>query len=197
MKWISKINRGAILTGIIIFGVIVYLIVVFIVQSISIPGISDICTDYIAFDVKYSMLPEANRVEQPDMTEDEVGQYIEMMSNELKSFYPAGDQYSKYALNAKSASLQRQAAGIDVILEYTKEIISFRTFAFKDDTVTVTILTETYIDKAGTDPKDMSGSGKMETEDHIILMKSEGQWKVIHAEIMTPDVFYEDFPYYK
>ncbi|MFA7204769.1 hypothetical protein EOM86_01980 [Candidatus Nomurabacteria bacterium] len=197
MKWFSKINRGAILTAAVLLCVVIYLVVLSITQKASVPELKKICEAYIELDVKYSMLPSEQRKSTPDITDDQLDEYINEMENELSVFYPSGEQYSEFALNAKSALLKKQAAGQSVTTEYAKEIIRYQNFVFKDDTVTVTLLTETSIERAGQSEKDIYAAGKMEMTDSIILMKFNGQWKIIHAEINQPGDNYSEYPYYK
>ncbi len=195
MKWISRVNRGAILTGAVVLGVIVYLVVISIVQRASLPEIKQICSAYIAIDVQYSMLPDAERKEAPDITDAELNDYIEQMKKDISAFYPEGEQYSEFAVKAKTSHLEKQAAGHEVIIDYSKKIISYSGFAFKDNAVTVTIITDTSIEKTGQPEKGVSGAVRSEMTDRIILNKTDKGWKVIFASIGTPES-YDEYPYY-
>lgn len=187
MKWFSKINRGAILTAIVIFGVVVYLVGLSISQKSNIPEIKKICSEYIENHVKYSMLPEGQRKKTPDITEKELSNFVKEMESDISKYYPKGEQYSKLALNELNVSLQHQAGGQNVVLAYEKEILDFSKFVFKEDTVTVTILTDSSIERTDRNELgDTQDKVRSETVDKIILIKTDGEWKIINADISSP-----------
>lgn len=191
MKWFSKINRGVILTVIVITGVVIYLVSLSISQSRSIPELKKLTEEYIQLDVKYAMLPEEYRNETPDITKDELDSFIQEMEEKLSVFYPDEEQYSEFAVKNIAAELTKQSKGQGVILSYEKEIVEFSNFVFKEDTVTVSVLTDTSIETTAQDDMAPYERGKMadtgkiryETDDILIFMRYKGEWKLIHAQI--------------
>ncbi|MHB1454914.1 MAG: hypothetical protein ACYCYM_13305 [Saccharofermentanales bacterium] len=189
MKWLSKINRGAILTAFVLLCVIGYLVVLSLIHSAQIPGIEQICEDYLADEIRYSMLPEDQRKDVPDMTETELASYLDEMEQAISAHYPDGEEYSKFAIKAKTADLTAQSEGQGIVYSYTKTIVDFTRYVFDKNTVTVSFLSDTTIETAMTGKAGLPEKTKMtmEVNDQIILFRKDGEWHVIYAGITRPD----------
>ncbi|MHB8963068.1 MAG: hypothetical protein ACYC5K_07915, partial [Saccharofermentanales bacterium] len=150
MKWLSKINRGAILTAVVILCVIVYLVALSIINSAQIPAIEQLCGEYLADEVRYSMLPEGQRKDVPDMTDAQLEEFLKEMSDAISSYYPEGEEYSRFAVKSKTADLIAQSAGQGIIYSYSKTIKDFTRYIFDKNTVTVSFTSDTSIETTTT-----------------------------------------------
>ena len=197
MTFFKKINRGLILTVVVLLITATYLVTNAIAQSAAKPEIKIICANYIKTAISYKMLPQNYRKENPQMPKAELDKYIEYMSKDLNEFYTSYEQTNKFTVNEYKASLENQAQGKGIIYNYTKEISSYKDFAFKDDTVNVTIITNSSFDGAvdisgNNGPKSMPSTSdrqniSSQTTDTITLQKVNGTWKVLHADLVLPD----------
>lgn len=188
MKYLSKINRGAIFTAAVILAVIGYLIVNSIIQSREIPAIKQISESYIQAEIKYNMLPAQYRQEDPQIPETELDSFLAKMKSDIVAFYPQQEQYYKFAVDNRSNDLMSQAGGNNVVFQYTKTIVEYESIIFDKDIVDVKILTNSTIEAEGLNPVGSLNREKVtqETQDNIILQKIDGEWKVIYAIIIRP-----------
>jgi hypothetical protein len=189
MKWLSKINRGAILTVFVLLCVTVYLVSLSIIHSAQIPGIEQLCRAYLADEVRYSMLPEDQRKDVPDMTDTELASFLDGMEKAIAAYYPEGEEYARFAIKSKTADLTAQAQGQGIIYSYSKDIVDFTGYVFDKNTVTVSFISDTTIE---TSMAGMSGLPEktkmtMDMNDQIILFKKDGEWHIIYAGITRPD----------
>lgn len=201
MKILSKINRGAILTSVIILGVIIYLVTLTIMQNNELPRIKQICDTYLQTHVKYSMLPAKYRVAEPNVTTNELSDYLKEMEKNIKAFYPANEQYSKFAIDNFKVNINNQSAGNDIIYIYTKDILTYDDIVFDKNTVDVKFTSKTTTESKSTIQGDSSPKTKLtqDTSDNIILQKIDNEWKVIYSSINRPnsgnpgDIVYDRF----
>lgn len=188
MNYLSKINRGAILTTLVILGIASYLIATAAVQNKEKPVIKQICEAYIQEEVSYNMLPDSYRKDDPDMNASALDDYIAEMEKDIIAYYPDNEQYYKYLIASRTADLTAQANGNGVVFQYTKTILRYDSITFDGDTAEVGMTCSTTIE---TKSSGMSGSSLNDkfTEDmtdNIILQKIDGKWKVLYASINRP-----------
>ncbi len=188
MKYLSKINRGAILTSIIILGVIIYLVTNSVNQNNEKPRIKQICETYLETQVTYSMLPVKYRVDKPEIPESEFKAYLAEMKKNIIAFYPDKEQYYKFILDNLTGDLTGQRTGNSILFQYTKEIIKFDEFVFDGNSVDVRFTSKTTIETKSVNPAKAGQKEKLtqELQDNIILEKIDGQWKIVYANITRP-----------
>jgi hypothetical protein len=189
MKWLNKINRGAILTGFVLTGVVVYLVVLQAVHAMSIPDLEQRCRDYLVDEVRYSMLPEDQRKDVPDMTDDQLDAFLAQMTRDISAYYPPFGDYDTFAVRPKVADLTAQSKGQGMVYSYSRKIIDFTGFVFEKDTVTVTFRSETSMETMIPGPTGLLEKTKvtMELEDQIIFLRTDGDWAIIYVGITRPD----------
>lgn len=191
MKVLSKINRGLILTVVVLLGVIGYLIGLEIVQNGARKDIQAVCEKYVAAEVSYRMLPEANRSDTPNLSTEALETYLSNMKQDLTSYYVDNEQTYRYLLDSMEDSLRAQAEGEGVVYQYDKEIIKMD-ITFRGDMATVSLTcSNTY-----RGPSDMAYSKQTapaavktiqgETTDSITLQRVEGEWKLTYSNLSTP-----------
>ena len=188
MKYLSKINRGAILTAVVVLAVICYLVTTAILQNNEKPRIKQICETYLVQEVAYNMLPTTYRVDKPDMPVTVLNDYLAEMKKNIIAFYPTNEQYYKFVIDTRTADLTNQAKGNGIVFQYTKTITKYNEMIFNGDMVNVTFTTSTTLEA-----KDLYGSGSTikekitsDVDDNIILQKIGGSWKVVYATINRP-----------
>jgi hypothetical protein len=188
MKYLSKINRGAILTAVVILGVIGYLITNAILQNNEKPRIKQICDTYIQTEVKYNMLPAAYRIDKPAMSASALTDFLAEMKKNITAFYPDKEQYYQFVVMSLTNDLTSQSKGTGVVYKYEKSIKKYDDMVFDGDIVTVNMTCNTTIEA-----RDLSKTGAtvkenlvQEIMDTVILQKIDGQWKVVYATINRP-----------
>jgi hypothetical protein len=187
MKFLSKINRGLILTVLIIVAIVIYLVAQSISESKVTPKIKEVCQQYINTAINYSQLPEKYRKTDPEMPKAELDKYIENMTSDLKAFYTNNEQTYKSIVQRYKEDLENQAKGIGVVYSYKKDIKDYEDIIFDGNTVTVTIDTNSVLDG----PNNLMPGAPREkvsaqTVDTITLQKTDGEWKVIYAFLQQP-----------
>jgi len=187
MRYLSKINRGAILTAGVILIVIGYLITTAIIQNNEKPMIRQVCETYLKQEVAFNMLPLEYRKEKPDMGDTALKSYLAEMKKSITAFYPDNEQYYKYIIETLTSDLTNQAKGIDVVYQYEKTILKFKEISFEGDTANVTITCSSTIEAKNTATgSSIKNKTTAETSDSIILQKINGQWKVVYSSINRP-----------
>ena len=146
MSVLKKLNRGAILTVAAVIGVIIYLVANGTANALQTAEIKAACAEYIAAEVRYSVLPEAYRAEDPGMPADEQSLYLTEMSDHLQPLLADSGLAGQLTLDRLKDSLIRQMSGDGVIYEYGKTILKYDAISFKQDVATVSVLTETVFD---------------------------------------------------
>lgn len=187
MKFLAKINRGAILTVVALLGVTVYLVVHGIAQGLAESQIRQICEDYVQAEVAYSMLPERYRQEKPDMPANEQARYLQEMASEMAGYYAGNELIDRFGIGRLRQELENQMAGKGTVYDYDKTIAKFESFKFDDGLVTVTMKVNTVFDGPAADG--MAGSRQKtvsETTDMMILLNENGLWKVFYASLASP-----------
>ncbi len=194
MKFFKKVNRGALLTLLVFLGVVIYLISVEVSHSIEKPKIQEICEKYIQADVSYNMLPEKYRVESPEMPKSEFNDYIKKMEADVRAFYPENSLSVDFYVDSLKESLNKQAEGNGVVLEYKKEIKRYNDFTFNGDSVIVEVTTTaTY---KSTDIDVMKGQNIYNDEytESFTLQKINGEWELVYANISSPADYNNMYP---
>lgn len=188
MKYLSKINRGAILTAVVVLTVICYLVTTGIIQNNEKPRIKQVCETYLQQEVAYNLLPAAYRVDKPDMPMTVLNDYLAEMKKNIIAFYPSNEQYYKFVIDTRTADLTSQAKGTGIVYQYEKTITKYKDIIFNGNTVNVAFTTSTTMEA-----KDLYGTGSTikekitaEVDDNIILQKIDGVWKVVYATINRP-----------
>lgn len=185
MKFLTKINRGLILTSVILIVIFIYLFAQSAAEARVKPEIKDLCQKYINTEISYKMLPEKYKKENPDMPQAELNKYIDDMRKAIKAFYTDNEQSYKYVIDRNKTDLESQAKGIGVVYSYKKDITEYKAFTFEGKTVTVTILTNSVLDGPST-PGAPRESIAAQTTDTITLQETDGQWKIIYADLQQP-----------
>lgn len=188
MNYLSKINRGAILTAMVVLGVVCYLVTTGIIQNNEKPRIKQVCESYLQQEVAYNLLPAAYRLDKPDMPVSVLNDYLAEMKKNIIAFYPTEEQYYKFVIDNRTADLTSQAKGTGIVYQYEKTITKYKDMIFNGDSVNVTFTTSTTIEA-----KDLYGTGSTikekitsDVDDNIILQKIDGVWKVVYATINRP-----------
>lgn len=185
MKFLAKLNRGAILTVLVLLAVVLYLLTLHFSQAAAVPEIKNTCRNYITTAVKYQMLPQKYRKDKPDMPAGELSDYISSMSTEIGAFYP--DKERENAVDRIASNLTLQANGTGVVYGYTMAVSGFKSLDFHYDTVTVTVLCVSTYDGPygeGINPPRTNMTGQ--TTDTFMLQKTDGRWQIIYADLQQP-----------
>lgn len=187
MNYLKKINRGLLLTAVILLGIAIYLVVQSAWQNTEKTKIESVCRQYIDTAVKYGQLPEMYRKDKPDMPQKELEDYISNMTAEFGTFYQKGDLNLKSVINRSKASLEDQAAGKGVIFSLKKDILEFSDFIFEGKTVVAGIKSNTVLDgPSASVPGTPRASTSAQTSDTITLRKTDGEWKIVYADLQLP-----------
>ncbi len=194
MKYLSKINRGAILTAGVVLVVIVYLITNAIIQFNAKPAIKKVCEAYLQQELAYNMLPAEYQKDKPGMSDAELKNYLAEMKKNIIAFYPDNELYYKFVIQNLTENLTNQSKGVGIVYQYTKTILKYNEMLFDGNTVDIRITCNTTIEAKGLMGIASSTKDKVtsEVQDNIILEKINGQWKVIYASINRPTS--ENFP---
>lgn len=180
MNHFRKINRGVILTTVIALAVVTYLVALSVIRNADKPAIEEVCTKYIQADINYSMLPKEYRIDNPKMPKVELDKYIADMTNDIKAYYSDNTQSSKYFIDTLKINIEDQAKGTGVIYDYKKEILGFKSYTYKNDTVTVKIVTNTTFENSSREKV------LQQTDNFITLQKIDNEWKVVYSNLSLP-----------
>ena len=193
MRILSKINRGVILTVVILLGVAGYLIGLEAMHGSARKEIQQICEKYVAAELQYYMLPEAYRVEKPQIPEQELERYMTAMRDELKGFFVDNEQTYRYKLKELEENLTAQSKGEGVVYEYKKEIVKYE-IAFDGNTASVTLTSATTYDGPVSSYSYSSKTGVSsrqtltgEVTDRLSFQRVDGEWKLTYAALYLPD----------
>lgn len=190
MKTLSKVNRGLILTIVVILGVAAYLVGVSLSQAGDREEIKKVCAQYIQTELQYRMLPEANRKEDPGISQTDLTAYIDKAKAEIKSHYVDNEICYKYLLEEIETSLKQQAKGQGVVYSYEKDVRSYTDFVFDKDSASVVVTCNTSYN--GPDRYSMSQSTVKKntvTKDQMTLQKVDGKWKVTYSYLESYDPY--------
>ena len=176
-----RINRGALLFILLIIGIITYLVMLSFVRSKDETDIKELCNAYISVETNLNMLPEKYRDGVTKIPAEELDAHIQDMKDIIKLYYIDNDDTYDYLIKKLEASLTRQAGGGDVRSKYTKTIISFDGFVYRDNFVEVSISTQT-------EREDIHNgeiySNKFITEDTLIVQKVNEKWKLVYSSLI-------------
>jgi len=181
-KFISKINRGIIVTYLVIFLVCGYLIVLSNIQKQSVPEIRDACQAYVDADAAWRILPENFINGQTAPTDSEVRKYADSLEPEISRYYTDNQSISESAVDTVYLNLQQQIMTGRLYTSYENRNIIFGVVTYRDNTATVDFTTQTvteYVDIASgsTEPvREMA-----ESANQVTLQKEDGKWKILYA----------------
>jgi len=188
-KFISKINRGIIVTYLVIFIVSGYLIVLSNNQRQAVPEIRGVCQAYVDADAAWRILPENFINGQTAPTDSEVRKYADSLEPEISRYYTDNQSISESAVDAVYLNLQQQIMAGRLYTSYENRNIKFGAVTFRNNTATVDFTTQTvteYVDIASgsTEPvRDMA-----ESTNQITLQKEDGKWKIVYASLSVQNL---------
>lgn len=180
MKLSKKINRGFLLLIVLIIAVSVYLISSAVMETKEKKQIVSLCKEYVGKEISYYMLPEQYRSNPDSMGADELSAYIGKMKETLKFYYVDNERSYIYLLDSLEDSLKSQQKGLDVVLEYEKEIVKFESIIFHGNSVSVKFTCNTVYSS-----EDSQSSSQ--TSDYMTLQKDGGEWKVTYSNLTYPE----------
>lgn len=190
MSVLKKLNRGAILTIVAVIGVVIYLIASGTANALQTAEIKAACAEYIAAEVRYSVLPEGYQAEDPGMPADEQTRYLAEMTGYILPLLADEGIAGQLTLDRLKDNLTRQMGGDGVIYEYGKTILKYDAITFKQDVATVSVLTETVFDGPAFDYYSGMMAGRQyqvaTLTDTLVLQRVDGVWKVFFANLATP-----------
>jgi len=182
MKWHRKINRGAALALLLLIGIVVYLSWLAAARRDDLPVIRERASSYVQAELGWTMLPEAYRSASPDVPDAELASYAAQQEQVIRSWYIDHDAITDPLVRRMREGLETQAAGRDVILDYTKEILEVRSIVFEGDRATVMLRTRTSLEIAGRD-----GVFNEEMYDDTVILQRDGDgWAVVYAALRMP-----------
>jgi hypothetical protein len=193
---VKKMNRGILLTVAILIVVSIYLVATSISQAAEKPTIEQICRDYTASEISYSLLPENWRDSTEPMPQEELDKYLASMETDIAPWYIDNERIRKLALDRIKNDLEYQADSADRILEYTKEIVKFESLSFSGNEVTVVFRSRSAVERSISENTSDTDRTVEETSDTIMLQKIDGEWKLVYANLYQPvrwDTSYKSF----
>ena len=186
-NFLKKINRGILLSAVMLLGVIIYLISLSVVQAREKPLLEELCRQYVATEIAYSVLPEQYRDKDTVMADDELDAYLAQMKAAISPFYFDNEQILQLAVDRIGGNLATQAEGWYRIREYEKSIQFFDSFEFDGSKVTVRFKSLTTIERVNSEMSAQPETRQVgETDDLIILQKAEGSWYIVYAALNEP-----------
>ena len=183
---VKKMNRGILLTVAILIVVSIYLVATSISQAAEKPAIEQICRDYTASEISYSLLPENWRDSTEPMPQEELDKYLASMETDIAPWYIDNERIRKLALDRIENDLEYQADSADRILEYTKEIVKFESLSFSGNEVTVVFRSRSAVERSISENTSDTDRTVEETSDTIMLQKIDGEWKLVYANLYQP-----------
>jgi hypothetical protein len=181
MNWVRKINRGVILTLLLLLGIVVYLSWLGASRRDDLPVLREKAAAYLEAELVWSQLPEAYRTPQPGMPAAELAGFADAQAEIIEGWYIDHDAIVGPLVGRMREDLAKQAAGQDVFLSYTKEILKFEDILFDADRATVTMTVRTRLEVAG-----RQGIYAEDMTDTVILQKESGVWQVVYAQLNKP-----------
>jgi len=197
MNLLKKLNRGAILMTGVIIAVIIYLIIHAAVNLAQTEQVKAVCAEYVAAEVRYSVLPAAYRSDTQSMPASEQDNYIQEMIDHIRPLLTDDSFASGLTLERLEKSLRSQMTGLNVIYEYDKSNFRYQSVSFKQDIATVVVITQTVFDG----PAGYFADGVPVTRqrqvvnatDTIVLQKIDGVWKIFYASLSNPAADSRDY----
>jgi hypothetical protein len=199
MKLVSKINRGLIATIIVLIAVIVYIVIVGVSQSVQKPEIKKACTDYIAMDIKYKLLPSdyidvSQKV--PQSLQDSI---ISDMKSDIKAKYIDNEQLVNTVIKEYQDNLESQFKNGANLQSLSRKIIKYNSINFDGDTVVASF--NSMVDEKAISYVTDSSTGAVtpsyktnssQVTENISFKKVDGKWKVIAANLSVPSLSPQD-----
>lgn len=181
----KKINKGLILTIIVVIALTMYLVNLEKQRNEEKPEIKSICENFIKITDKYSVLPEEKRVINPTLTEEYYNEYITSMKNELKSIMVSNENAVLIQQQAIEENLEEGYNKFEARTNQKRTITRITGYEFDGNQVTVK-----FINKVEKTMKYFDGiEEKVENKtfeaahDEMVLQKTDGQWKVVYANL--------------
>jgi len=190
MNLLKKLNRGAVLLTVVILAVIIYLIIHAAVNLAQTEQVKAACAEYVAAEVRYSVLPADYRSDTPDMPAGEQDKYIQEMIDHIRPLLTHDNFASGLTLDRLENSLRSQMTGLNVIYEYEKSNFRYQSVSFKQDIATVVVITQTVFDGPAGYYADgvpvLRQRQVVNATDTIVLQKIDGVWKIFYASLSNP-----------
>ncbi|NLN45025.1 MAG: hypothetical protein GX153_00455 [Clostridiaceae bacterium] len=181
MNWIRKINRGLVLTLLILIGIVVYLSWLGASRRDDLPVLRDKAAAYLEAELVWSQLPEVYRTAHPTMPAAELAAFADAQADVIEGWYIDHDAIVDPLVGRMRENLAKQAAGQDVFLSYTKEILKVEDILFDTGRATVSLTVRTRLEVAG-----RQGIYAEDMADTVILQKEDGVWRVVYAQLNKP-----------
>ncbi|MGL5972929.1 MAG: hypothetical protein ACRCZK_04385 [Oscillospiraceae bacterium] len=181
MKFLNKLNRGAILTAVVLLGVIIYLTSQKIYNDSQVPIIKDIVSKYVETEVRYNMLPEKHRENPKVMTKGEFDSYLNEMKTEISKFYNKED--NKFLIEILEHNLKEQLDNKRVVHNYSKNI-EFKDIRFNTNTVKVSFVSDTTYEESN---EAIGGKERKisSVKDEVSLIKIDDNWYVYYSNLKS------------
>ena len=181
MNWFRKINRGVVLTLLLLLGIVVYLSWLGASRRDDLPVLREKAAAYLEAELVWSQLPEAYRTAKPVMPAAELEAFADTQAEIVEGWYIDHDAIVDPLIGRMREDLAKQAAGQDVFLSYTKEILKYEDILFDADRATVTLTVRTRLEVAG-----RQGIYAEDMADTVIFQKEGGVWQVVYAQLNKP-----------
>jgi hypothetical protein len=111
----------------------------------------------------------------------ELAGFADAQAEIIEGWYIDHDAIVDPLVGRMREDLAKQAAGQDVFLSYTKEILKFEDILFDADRAPVTMTVRTRLEVAG-----RQGIYAEDMTDTVILQKESGVWQVVYAQLNKP-----------
>lgn len=183
VKFLKKINRGAAIMLTLALAVTVYLIAAAAADDAQKPGVQKTCEAFLKDYTAFSMLPEKYRGGGTAADLQAFNDYVASVEKTMSAHYvKKPEKLSQAGTEGLKNSLAAQFSGNVVLNGLEKNILSFDSFVFDGDFVTVDIRSE--IKYSSQSPKG-EGLMQMQTEvtDTLLLQKTEDGWRLVSARI--------------
>lgn len=181
-----RINRGALLFILLIIGIITYLVMLSFVRSKDEADIKALCSSYVSVETDLNMLPEKYRDGSYKISAEELDARIKDMKDAIKLYYIDNEKAYNYLVKNLEASLTLQAGGGNIIKSYSKVIVDYDDFIYRDNYVEVNFTTETVREDI------LNGEETSKSfliDDTLIVQKVDGKWKVVYSSLNNGDYF--------
>lgn len=187
MNILKKINKGVLLTFLVLIILLTYIVIVELRRNGEKDQIKQMCTKYIEFENKYSIMPREYWYTQGKINKEE---YKNEMANALKEIMIDNEKIYNQQKSIVENKLEENL--IDTIIPVKKESkkLNFKSFSFDSDQVEVVIENVLEVETIVI-PMDVSinaieneSHNKSEKYEDVITLKREnGVWKIVFADI--------------
>ena len=187
MKVLKKINKGVLLSILVLIILITYIIIVEVRRIGEKDQIKEVCTKYIEFENKYSVMPNEYWSNKESINKDD---YKKEMANALKEIMIDNEKIYNQQKNIVEDKLEESLLDYNILVKKESKKLNFKSFNFDSDQVEVVI--ENVLEKETKiipmdEPININeavSDNKSEKYDDIITLKREnGVWKVVFADI--------------